>query len=153
MSEHSMHYPKSYGSWAGDPEGRAPDYRRCCASVSNGERFARYYQCERSRGYGPDEAFCKQHDPVAREARRAANEARYWAKSDAKRPQWHGHEFLAALRLIAAGHNDARGLAKEIVDKFDAGSFRQKAVTGPPSSQPDNLKLSCVGGGDGRAKA
>lgn len=51
-------YPKSYGRWAGKPNGTKPDYARCAEHV-----FGSYYshQCSRKRGHGPDQAYCKQH--------------------------------------------------------------------------------------------
>jgi hypothetical protein len=35
-----------------------------------------------------------------------------------KRIEWAGPRFLAMLRLIAEGHNDARGLAAEAIKDF-----------------------------------
>jgi hypothetical protein len=44
----------------------APDFTRCVEEV-----FARFisHQCKKKRGHGPEGAWCKKHDPVAREAR------------------------------------------------------------------------------------
>ena len=51
-------YDEAYGQWAGNKKGFKPDYDRCCEQVYSNWRF---YQCQRKRGYGPDEAYCKQH--------------------------------------------------------------------------------------------
>jgi hypothetical protein len=119
-------YPPAYDKWGGNPTGNAPDYARCCETVrESGVRFPHYVQCHRKRGYGPGEAYCKQHDPVAVEARRAAADERYAAQTAKRRTEWAGPTFLAALRQIAAGHNDARGLAREVVEKFDAGGRKR----------------------------
>lgn len=56
MIEQSKLYPKSYGAWAGEPKGHAPDYERCCEQVHSRERFARFSQCQKPRGHGPDGA-------------------------------------------------------------------------------------------------
>lgn len=114
-------YPKSYGSWAGDPKGHQPDYSRCCQEVWSNERWSRHSQCQRKRGHGPDGAYCRQHDPEVVKARRAASDARYKAEFNEKRYGWHGKTFFDALQLIADGHNDARGLARETIDKFKEG--------------------------------
>lgn len=76
MTEKSPLYKDKYGAWAGDPQGRAPNYMRCCENVYSRERWGRFYQCTRPRGHGPDGAYCKQHDPAAKlkraDLRRAA---------------------------------------------------------------------------------
>ena len=123
MTEPSQHYPEAYGTWAGNPKGIAPDFKRCCAVVYEREsRWPRPYQCQKARGHGPDGAYCKQHDPAAKEARRAASNARYREKYNRERYQWYGREFFDVLKKIADGHNDARGLAQETIDKFNAGA-------------------------------
>lgn len=65
MSDSNARYPKSYGDWAGNPNGIPPDFKRCCEEVRIPGRWASYAQCQRSRGHGPDKAYCKQHDPEA----------------------------------------------------------------------------------------
>lgn len=119
MGEPSPLYKARYGAWAGFPEGNKPDLERCCETLQ--DRFhPGGYQCTRKRGYGPDKAYCKQHDPDAVKARRAKADAEYQIKRYAEAAKWYGPTFLDALRKIAAGHNDPRSLAKEIVDDFDA---------------------------------
>lgn len=113
------HYKEKYGAWAGFPAGHKPDLSRCCEAVWSRERWSRQYQCTKPRGYGPDGAYCKQHDPQAVKARRAAADTRgkiAWRK---RMLEAHGSSFFDALTKIAEGHNDARGLAQEIVDRFN----------------------------------
>ena len=74
------------------------------------------HQCSRSAKVGDR---CRQHDPAAIEARQAKADARYRAERAVRKIELNGRVFLGALRKIAAGHNDARGLAQEAVDKFD----------------------------------
>lgn len=128
MIEKSTLYKRAYGAWAGDPRGRVPDYSLCCEEVASRDRWAHFYQCSKKRGHGPDGAYCKQHDPAAAKARREEADTRRRDKWNAARYEWHGRIFFDALLKIAEGHNDARGLAQEIIDKFKAGEMR-------PSSQ------------------
>lgn len=37
-----------------------PDFERCCAEVASSLGW-NWNQCSRKRGYGTDEAYCKQH--------------------------------------------------------------------------------------------
>ena len=62
---------------------------------------------------------CKIHDPEAIKARKKKTNARHQKEWDARMVEVYGKHFLSALRKIAAGHNDARGLAQEEVRKFD----------------------------------
>lgn len=113
-------YAKRYGAWAGFPMGHAPDYTRCCESVSDG-RFSK--QCERARGYGPGKAYCKQHDPDARKAKADARRAKLTAKMaeiegaaiERRRVESLRAACVQAIRDIAAGHNDPRGLAAQVL--------------------------------------
>lgn len=118
------HYPANYGAWAGRPDGVKPVYSRCCESVSTRDRWGIGSQCARKNGHGPEGAYCKQHDPAAVEAReRAAAEASK-AKYDKWRKEVNGARFYAVLKQIADGHNDARGLAQEVLAKFHEGDRR-----------------------------
>ena len=113
-------YPKSYGAWAGRPAGTRPDFTRCCAEVADTSTgWTRFHQCSRKRGHGPDEAYCKTHDPAAVKAKRDEAQRKYdekWAKERVK--SW-GPTFYEALKQIADGHNDARQLAKDVLEKFE----------------------------------
>lgn len=114
-------YPKAYGAWAGNERGAPPDYARCCQNVWSGYHGS---QCERKRGHGPDKAYCKQHDPDAVEERKRKKHAAWVYKQNMERPQWYGRTFLAALEKNAAGHNDARGLAQEVIAEFKKGEIK-----------------------------
>lgn len=118
-------YPKSYGSWAGNPAGRLPDFSKCCEEVADTSlNWTHFHQCSRKRGFGPDEAYCRQHDPAAVEERRRASDERFTKEMNQRRVQLHGRTFYEALKQIAEGHNDARGLAQEVLGKFHEGDRR-----------------------------
>ncbi len=118
MTEHSpaflAHYRPSYGrSWSP----AAPDYSRCCEIVIGQIHSG---QCTRKNGHGPDGAYCKQHDPIAIKAKIAASDAKWRAEQDAKARQAEfANDCKAAIREIAAGHNDPRALAQSIIDKLE----------------------------------
>lgn len=69
--------------------------------------------------------YCRQHDPVAAKARREEREAEWKAQWEAKQRRWKEAEALAALkndaleaiRQIAAGHNDPRSLARDVLEQ------------------------------------
>lgn len=105
-----------YGCWAGNPKGHAYVEGRCVEEIYP-STFT-HHQCNRKNGYGPGGLYCKQHDPAAVAARRAESDARYEAQWQEHRYQIHGKTFFDALKKIAEGHNDARGLARDIIDKF-----------------------------------
>jgi hypothetical protein len=113
-------YPEKYGAWAGNREGTKPDYTRCCEEVGDtSTRWPSYHQCSRKRGFGPDQAYCRQHDPAAVEERRKAAEER--SNQDYNR-WWLGvssPRFRDALKQIAEGHNDPRGLAQEVLAAYE----------------------------------
>lgn len=119
-------YPEAYNQWAGNPAGSKPDFTRCCESVTPNERggYWHQHQCNRKRGYGPDGAYCKQHDPAAKAARDKASHDKYIADMNKRRYQWHGPKLFAVLQQIADGHNDARGLAKDTIEEFERGAIR-----------------------------
>lgn len=98
------HYRTIYG------RGNKPDLARCCEIVDG---TWHYNQCSRKNGHGPDGAYCKQHDPEAVASRKAAADAEYRRKRKAELPRVYAHSLAAALRQIADGHTDPRGLAIE----------------------------------------
>lgn len=112
-------HKKSYGDWAGNPAGHLADLTRCCEEVRNepGAGWG-YHQCVRKCGYGPEGAYCKQHDPEAVAERQRKQGKAYRAKCLNWSYESHGKRFYEALEKIANGHNDARGLAQEIVTAF-----------------------------------
>ncbi len=119
MIEKSVLYKEKYGAWAGDPEGQKPDFEHCCVEVYRWPGGTG--QCSKKRGYGPEGAYCKQHDPEAVKARSAAIRARSTQKWNEQRYDWHGRTFFQALSQIAEGHNDPRTLAQETIDEFKKG--------------------------------
>lgn len=52
-------YKEAYGSWAGNERGYKADHTKCAKEIW-GSHLSK--QCSRKRGYGIDEAFCKQHE-------------------------------------------------------------------------------------------
>lgn len=118
MAENRL-YPEKYGAWAGYPQGHAPDYARCCEEVWSKDRWSRASQCGRKRGHGPDSAYCRQHDPEAAAKRQREAAERGAAKWRTRLLEIYGKTFYDALVKIASGHNDARGLAQEALDKFN----------------------------------
>lgn len=50
---------RRYNVWAGNPEGMEENPEGCIVEVWSTGRFS--YQCSRTRRYGPDGCFCKQH--------------------------------------------------------------------------------------------
>ena len=72
-----------------------------------------------------DGLWCKIHDPVAIEKKNQERKAKWDREWEAKQKQWAFESDLKkfrsicvdAIRNIAAGHNDARGLAQEILAK------------------------------------
>jgi hypothetical protein len=111
-SFHSKYYGASYSP-------QKPDAERCCEGIYGDWRS---HQCKRKRGYGPEEAYCKTHDPVAVKAKNDAQSAKWaaeWAEAEAKRKlASNAQNFLDSLRLIADGHNDPRSLAIEAIKDF-----------------------------------
>ncbi len=124
IAERSSHYAERYGSWAGQPRGNPPDFSLCCERVFGALGSPGGHQCNRKRGHGPDAAYCKQHDPAAIKARHEASMARYTAQMNKERYGWNGRKFYDVLVQIAEGHNDARGLAQEMIDEFKKGERR-----------------------------
>lgn len=55
---------RRYGQWAGNEAGIAEDKIKCVAEVGWDEFITR--QCQRKRGYGPNDLYCKQHAKTAR---------------------------------------------------------------------------------------
>jgi hypothetical protein len=109
-------YPKSYGAWGGNPSGTVPNYLFCCVAVRPSGRWPVPHQCRKPRGHGPDGAYCKQHDPVVVKAREDARDARGAEKWKARLYEVYGKKFYETLVKIADGHNDARGLAQEVIN-------------------------------------
>lgn len=114
-------YQSRYGAWAGRPNGAAPDFSLCCEEVWPSQRGEMHHQCRKKRGHGPGEAYCKTHNPEAVKARKEAANEEYRVKTNKMRYSWNGRVFFNALQQIADGHNDARGLAQEVIAEFKKG--------------------------------
>ena len=50
-----------YNQWAGNPKGIRENLANCIAVVSYEGRSCLTHQCDRKRGYGKDDLYCKQH--------------------------------------------------------------------------------------------
>lgn len=111
----SSFHEKKYGDWAGNPVGIKPDPERCCESIWTKERWSRHQQCGRRRGFGPEKAYCKQHDPDAVAARKAVAEEKYQKEHERDQIKWSAQRLFAALCKIADGDNDPRATAAEAI--------------------------------------
>ena len=107
---------KAYGQWAGQPNGTPPDPARCCEEVH--DRFVKFHQCNRNRGYGPEQAFCKQHDPAEKSARAKAADEKYKQDMAKRMIANNGVNFYAALCKIADGDNNPRQTALESIKNY-----------------------------------
>jgi len=56
---------RTYGTWAGNPDGRPEDPERCIEEVWSGPGGTIACQCSRKRGHGPEGLYCKQHARMA----------------------------------------------------------------------------------------
>lgn len=118
-------------------DNRRPDLTQCRAVVYPRETYGAFhgYQCPRKavvfrcvEHHEGEIGFCRQHDPEAVRARRKAQEDRWNAeweerKAQAERERRQREAQTAAktaLEQIAAGHNDPRTLAAEVLELFPA---------------------------------
>lgn len=123
----SLHKPR-YGDWAGNRAGQKPDPALCCEEVWPPGGAMIPSQCAKSRGHGPEAAYCAVHAPEAVAARRAASQAAYEAKWEPDRIRAARAQatpsLIAALQAIAAGHNDPRTLATETLATLNPRAFK-----------------------------
>jgi hypothetical protein len=111
--EFLSHFRQSYGHGFYQVK---PHLERCAKSVWSNNNYA---QCQRKNGHGLDGAFCKQHDPVLRQQKAEASYAAYRAEVDARvAAKQFASACEAAIRQISEGHNDPRGLALSIIERF-----------------------------------
>lgn len=115
-AELSSFHKKRYAQWAGNEAGIAADPKRCCEQVHQNYRF---YQCNKPRGYGPEEAYCFIHSPAEVKRKRDLQDIAYEKKARIRKIESSGPELLAAIKRIAEGHNDAMGLAQETLTKLN----------------------------------
>lgn len=124
-----------YNGQYGEPKEPSPKY--CATAIPNGGRSVGFHQCsfkpkiyrmvQGVRG-GPSKSygFCSIHDPVVVLRKRADNAAKWKRESEERRASWDRQNAIKAatdacveaIKKIAAGHNDARGLAVETLSKF-----------------------------------
>lgn len=98
------------------------DKRYCVASVWDGRMGS--YQCSRKpkHEYG-GHGWCNQHYPPNEHARKEARSAEYQRQADERKAGYARDaaerslrdDALQAIRQIAAGHNDPRALALEVL--------------------------------------
>lgn len=99
--------------------GKNNKYGKCAGRVRSG--WGDTFQCSRKNGHGPHGAWCKQHDPVASKARSDAASAKWNAEYEQnRRASDFARDCQAAIRDIAAGHNDPRALAQSVIDKLES---------------------------------
>lgn len=110
-----MDYAKHYGpSYRKAP----PDMSRCAKSVSSdGWGFS---QCQRRAVCDPDSGgeftTCKQHSETATAERAAKQKAAYDAENAKWQLKFAAPKMKAALEQIAAGHNNPRALASQVLE-------------------------------------
>lgn len=130
MAHHHIYSPiswqKSLGyatketiPWDGPSKGKP----QCREAVSE-QTGVGFYQCRRVGVVEEDVEgqklwFCRQHSLAERERREVQSRERYKAKMEPRLAALanakNAPRFQAALQAIAAGHNDARGLAVEVL--------------------------------------
>lgn len=110
----------------------APDMARCRHAVHESGRGCSFYQCGNKvkvarkvshHGKEAEFGYCGTHDPIAVAEKNAKRDAKWeskWAAEEAARQAKADARDLAeraieALRQIAAGHNDPRSLAIEVL--------------------------------------
>lgn len=119
-----MKYRDKYGAWAGQPYGRKPDFTKCAESVCGNGRGEIPHQCRSKAKFDPDEngnpTTCRIHsEAYVAEKRRVARE-KHEAAMAKNRIKWNANKFHAALVEIAAGHNDPRALAAEVLARLES---------------------------------
>lgn len=74
---------------------------RCAYEVASGYRAPTWNQCTRKPGYGPDQLYCKQHDPATIAAKRAARERAYHQRVAFElRPYRQRDQAIALLKRV-----------------------------------------------------
>ena len=99
----------------------ATPQRNCCETIWQG--MARYGCSRNGVVERKGKRYCRQHDPVAVDARRKKRDEEWCRKQMADEAAWQrkaakmalAHASVEAIRQIAAGHNDARGLAQQVL--------------------------------------
>lgn len=114
-----MEYLESYGN-----RKRKPDYSKCAANVSSASIWDGGLQCSRKASCDPNShgnmTTCKQHSETVTKAREKKAKEKYALENRKWLIRLNGQKFYDALKKIADGHNDPRGLAKATLSKIDA---------------------------------
>jgi len=110
MSEYKL----SYGRY-----NHAPDFEKCAYEVPIQGVWSGYKQCSKTRGHGPNESYCKIHDPNRIEAKKKAKARQHDIEYNQRLKLTFGPVFFRKLEEIAAGHNDPRGLANDTINEFN----------------------------------
>ena len=127
----SGHIYTHHGWWP-HKEPWKPDLSRCRCAVHDAESWPGFHQCNNKvkvtrkvlhHGVEAEFGYCNRHDPIAVAAKRAKQEAAWKAKWDAEKAAAQAkrderelaERAIEALRQIAAGHNDPRSLAIEVL--------------------------------------
>ena len=119
----SDEFKAAYSSGYGRYSNEKPDFDRCSKAVRYGGAWGGSKQCTRKNGHGPHGAYCKQHDPIAVRAKSAAESAKLRAKwAEDSRNREFETNCKDAVRQIAAGHNDPRGLCQGLIDALNGAA-------------------------------
>ena len=122
-SKHTEAFKAQFSNSYGINIKHKPDFTKCAECVHGDGVWPSWHQCTRKNGHGPEGAWCKMHDPVARKAKQAARDAKWQSDWDREKALNNAKAALVpALRAIADGHNDPRALATEVIATLDAAS-------------------------------
>lgn len=84
---------KRYGTWAGNPEGRREDPKRCLKEICSGQLGDHGHQCCNKRG---PSGYCRMHDPEALAKRKAKIDVRQ-AKHDLDNSICYQHRIIVSV--------------------------------------------------------
>jgi len=122
MAELTSHHKERYGQYVGNPRGRKPDPARCAEEVCTNYHFS---QCARKRGHGPEGAFCKQHDPAAKQARDKAANRKYELNN------WNRYGRSAAKAAVGQAlldHLDQKCTFDDVVKAAEEFRAKQREI-------------------------
>ena len=87
----------------------------CCEEICVQGGWPLFHQCTKSRGYGPEQAYCKVHDPVYVAKKKDAAKEKASAASKRDNVAWAAQRLFNALCRIADGDNDPVSIAHEAI--------------------------------------
>ena len=88
---------------------------KCCETVYSQGSWPSHHQCTKSRGYGPEQAYCKVHDPAYIAKKRDAAKEKASAASKRDNVAWAAQRLFNALCRIADGESDPVSIAHEAI--------------------------------------